>query len=892
MIYAAQFGHLDIVDFLLEKCDETKPDIIGHIDMHEWTALDHAKIFGHREVEERLVMYLGEIPDDKYDVHASDDIINELEDDDDLTYLGEEEVVKRGPRYNDDVIEDVGENMSDMYDEEGSDDPQILDDDSEDVEDEEEDYNESDDFDEDEMEAAEMVALMKSRSANRGDADEPMDEDDDDCMIVGSDDDDEEDESQGDDDFEDLPRPQELPLLPRELSRTVPRKSTAPLTNQFARAYDSETKAKAMKQGFDVQERSPVPFNLNDGDMDEEDIPLSALKRKRSPKVAASKPVTEKPVVKEEPSENPQCSYCGSKKYTYHGIKAHLRTCMKKHNGVVKFPPKDEQNEITTKPQPKVEEVIEKTRVERMGRRSNIQKQPTLMGDDVQIEEKPTFAGNFNSAYMQFVDDPNSPTQVVTLPSPPVTPTPQTVREETVAIVTPVKDHTLQSKILPLRTHNPTKIINVNEAPQIHQSLADKPQFPSKSDNSMKDLKQFRKTPYSKAMGSTKSRLKDDMTENALKPIQGAPQLMSNRSNLREIRKNAEATVKAKAASTSRRSLRSSVQVDAIPNVTNPTPPPPQEFVQDSNVQGSLPMPGIVQQNLEPSRNLLVNYMQLPQPVPSFQVPNVETLAEPKEVMVKSQIEPVGEPLKFNAKPDDNQLASQMVQQVVQKVVKCQFCLLDFQESLLSVHLHKCDVVCQFCGKKFASSANKGRHEESGKCVKKGQPLNKSLPVNPSAPMAATPPEMPMTPLPLNTKKQVEVSCKYCPRKLRIQNVKNHEKICSKKIHQNNSVGTSAAETKLNVSPQQPPPPQQTQMVPVPPVANDVPTLPQKANDSQCKYCNGFVTGQTLAAHEEHCAKIFAQANLASGILISTFLPQYGNFRIICHSDYSWNQLW
>ena len=70
------------------------------------------------------------------------------------------------------------------------------------------------------------------------------------------------------------------------------------------------------------------------------------MKKKRSPKGAVSKPpVTEKPVAKEGLSRNPQCSYCGSKKYSYHGIKAHLRTCMKKHKGVVKFPPKKEQNE-------------------------------------------------------------------------------------------------------------------------------------------------------------------------------------------------------------------------------------------------------------------------------------------------------------------------------------------------------------------------------------------------------------------------------------------------------------------------------------------------------------------------------------------------------------------
>ena len=81
-----------------------------------------------------------------------------------------------------------------------------------------------------------------------------------------------------------------------------------------------------------------------------EDMPLSALKKKRSPKGAVSKPsVTKKPVAKEELFENPQCSYCGSKKFTYHGIKAHLRTCMKKHKGVVKFPPKKEQNEESQK---------------------------------------------------------------------------------------------------------------------------------------------------------------------------------------------------------------------------------------------------------------------------------------------------------------------------------------------------------------------------------------------------------------------------------------------------------------------------------------------------------------------------------------------------------------
>lgn len=101
------------------------------------------------------------------------------------------------------------------------------------------------------------------------------------------------------------------------------------------------------------------------------------------------KPVTEKPVVREEPSGNPQCSYCGSTKYTHHGIKPHSRTCKRKHKGVVKFPSKtEEQNENATKPQPKTKEVIEKKRGEKLDRRSNIQKQPTLMGDDVQIEEK------------------------------------------------------------------------------------------------------------------------------------------------------------------------------------------------------------------------------------------------------------------------------------------------------------------------------------------------------------------------------------------------------------------------------------------------------------------------------------------------------------------------
>ena len=260
--------------------------------------------------------------------------------------------------------------------------------------------------------------------------------------------------------------------------------------------------------------------------------------------------------------------------------------------------------------------------------------------------------------------------------------------------------------------------------------------------------------------------------------------------------------------------------------------------------------------------------LQLPQPVPSsHQIPNTEIIAQPKEVISQEaianlQTEKVGEPLTItvNAKPDENQVESQMfLQETVKKI-------------------DPNDVQCKNCNKRFANAWNREKHENLAKCkMFKGQNLNRSLPINSSStPMTA--PQMPMTPVPMisntsNSKKQIEngIPCKYCKRSLRIQNVKSHERTCAKTTQKINAnikssippVGTPEA-AKSNFSPQQPQP-QQNQMVPVPPAPNVAPILPQKANNSQCRYCSGFADSQTLSSHEENCARFFTKPNVISG---------------------------
>ena len=83
--------------------------------------------------------------------------------------------------------------------------------------------------------------------------------------------------------------------------------------------------------------------------------------------------------------------------------------------------------------------------------------------------------------------------------------------------------------------------------------------------------------------------------------------------------------------------------------------------------------------------------------------------------------------IKTERESDENQIESQIVQQeAVKNTTKCQVCKLEFAAENLYKHLLNCDVFCKHCGKKFANTWNKAKHENLAKCIKKGHKLNHS----------------------------------------------------------------------------------------------------------------------------------------------------------------------